>query len=86
MTKISNCTLSLEQKSPLDWLFGGQTGVSAPAGWFWTQNADLEQSGGLAAERLLKSVAHTQMCDILMSNLALLNLISRRCAGVAFAA
>lgn len=77
---------NLNRSHCLDWLFRGQTEVSAPAGWFWMENVYLERSGGLAAERLLKSVAHTQMCDILMSNLALLNLISRRCAGVPFAA
>lgn len=61
------------------YFFIGQTGVRILVG-IGQRTVFLEQRWGLEGEGLLK-LAHTQMWDILMSNLALLNIILLRGTG-----
>lgn len=62
------------------YFFTGQTGVRIPVG-IGQRTVFLEQCWGPEGEGLLK-LAHTQMWDILMSNLALLNIISLHGTGI----
>lgn len=79
--RMSNTVLETwTEVSAWIYFFNGQTGVRILVG-IGQRTVFLEQCWGLEGEGLLK-LAHTQMWDILMSNLALLNIIPLRSTGI----